>query len=106
LKTGTLSVNAFCITEHANLDRITVYYRDFEPGKGQITIVCYGEAWTVYWGAMGTRDILKFFVECDTDYLTGRLMGSQFQKHPKGYEIYLSRIVNAIKDELKAEVQP
>jgi hypothetical protein len=107
MKTGTLSVNAFCVTDHANLDRITVYYHDFEPGKGQITIVCYGEAWTAYWGAMGNRDVLKFFVECDLCYLVGRLMGAQFQKHTKGHEMYLTRIVSAIRTELQArEVLP
>jgi len=107
MKTGILSVNAFCVTDHANLDRITVYYHDFEPGKGQVTIVCYGEAWTAFWGAMGTRTILQFLTECDISYIVGRLMGAQFQKHTKGHDVYLTRIVTAIRDELKTpEVLP
>jgi hypothetical protein len=31
-----------------------------------------------------------------------RLTGAQFQKHTKGHEQYLTRIVRAIKDDLKA----
>lgn len=53
------------------LDTITVFWRNWEPGKGEVTIYCYGSAWTAYFGAMA---------------------GNTIQ-----YEKYLSRIVSAIK---------
>ncbi len=104
MKSGLLQIKAFQVTDHAGLDPITVFYQDFEPGKGQITITCYGEAWTAYWGAMG-KGILQFFKMADQGYLVNRLLGAQFQKRTKGHETYLGRIVDAIKEELKDEVQ-
>lgn len=93
-------VEAVTVTEIPALDPIQVFWVDFNPGQGQVTINCYGEAWTAYWGAMGGRNVKQFFKECDLDYLTNRLLGAQFQKHTSGHKTYLARIIKAIKETL------
>jgi len=98
----TLTVEAFVIEGAAGLDPVAVFWQDVEPGKGHVTIHCYGEAWTAWWGAMGDRSIKQFFAHADDGYIVNRLTGAQFQKHTKGHEQYLTRIVRAIKDDLKA----
>lgn len=61
------------ISEIENLDPVTVFLEDFGPSQGRITIGCWGESWTSYWGAMGGRTISRFFAECDEHYLAGNL---------------------------------
>jgi hypothetical protein len=57
-----------------DLDPIHVILEDFDPGKGKITITCFDECWTNYWGAMGAgRTIQSFFITCDEHYLAGKL---------------------------------
>ncbi len=84
-----------------DLDPIQVYWRDLGVGKGYVTIVCYGEAWTGYWGAMGGLTIKEFFLFADVEYIANRIQGAQFQKHTPGHMTYLKRIVRAIKDAMK-----
>lgn len=55
------------------LDPVTIYLEDFEPGKGMITMLCYGKAWTSYWGGMGTDNIAQFFCGCDEHYIAKNL---------------------------------
>jgi hypothetical protein len=56
-----------------SLDPIDIVLENFEPGKGRITIRCWGRAWTSYWGAMSGRSIDQFFCSCDEHYLAGCL---------------------------------
>jgi hypothetical protein len=64
------------------LDPIRVTIDDIEPGKGRITIECYGKAWASYWGAMGDKTIAQFVASCDNQYLiqnlTENLRGTRF----------------------------
>lgn len=55
------------------LDPIEVLVDDYEPGKGKITITCYGKAWTASWFAMSDQTISQFFRRCGNDYLIGYL---------------------------------
>ena len=55
------------------LDPITVFLEDFGPRKGQITIKCWNEVWSSYWGGMGDRNIAQFFCSCDHHYLAKNL---------------------------------
>ncbi|HHZ1080647.1 TPA: hypothetical protein ACV98Q_000332 [Yersinia enterocolitica] len=55
------------------LDPIEVLVDDYEPGKGKITITCYGKAWTASWFAMSGQTISQFFRRCGNDYLIGYL---------------------------------
>ncbi|MBJ2139861.1 hypothetical protein JC796_03885 [Delftia acidovorans] len=54
-------------------DPIRVTLDDIEPGRGRITVECYGRAWASYWGAMGDQGIAQFFASCDNHYLIGNL---------------------------------
>ncbi|CAK2173495.1 hypothetical protein VCRA2119O240_50162 [Vibrio crassostreae] len=61
------------ITEVENIDPIEVYLEDLEPHKGQITLNCWGNSWTAFWGGMGSRLITEFFRDCNLGYLVGCL---------------------------------
>lgn len=60
------------ISEVPNLDPITVYMEDYEPGKGKITVECYGQSWSAYWGGMSGRTVGEFFCSCDEGYISNR----------------------------------
>jgi len=61
------------ISKINGLDPITVFLEDLGPQQGQITIKCYDEIWSSYWGGMGDRNIAKFFCSCDHHYLANKL---------------------------------
>lgn len=63
------------LTDVPSLDPIDVMLEDFEPGKGRITIRCYTESWTAYWGAMSGRTVSDFFCSCDNGYIASYLAG-------------------------------
>ena len=44
------------------LDPVTAFLEDFEPGRGQLTLVCWGRSWTHFWGAMGNGATLREFL--------------------------------------------
>lgn len=96
-------VEAMVVSDHANLDSITVFWQDFGPGSGQVTIYCWGEAWTSYWGGMDKDTIKSFFAKASAEYLIHKLQGAQFQKRNKQHDKYLERIIAAIKQELAVE---
>lgn len=54
-----------------------VYQYDDKPShisrQGKITIECYGESWSAYWGGMGDRTVSQFFSDCSVDYIAGCL---------------------------------
>jgi hypothetical protein len=100
-----LNVESIEISGIPALDPISVYWEDYGDGRGRVTITCYGEAWTAYWGAMEKDTIKSFFSYVDVDYITNRLQGAQFQKHTVGHFTYLKRIVTAIKSALNEPPQ-
>lgn len=55
------------------LDPIRVVLEDLEPRKGRITLSCFDQAWTAYWGGMGDRTMAQFFARCSPDYLVRNL---------------------------------
>lgn len=57
------------------LDPILVVIRDFAPGRGQLTVECYGSAWSCWWGAMGDgKTVLEFLRGCDAEYVANCLI--------------------------------
>lgn len=56
-----------------DLDPISVYLEDFGLGRGKITITCFDQSWTNYWGAMAERSMAEFFLDASVDYLTHKL---------------------------------
>ncbi len=95
-----ISVDAVYLTEVPGLDPIHVFWQNLEPGQGYCTILCYGSAWTVYFGAMGGDAIQKFFHEASVEYLV-RKMGNA--KALKRDNAYLERVINAVKEYLNGE---
>ena len=56
------------------LDPISVIVENFGPGAGKITITCFGEAWSNYWGCMDEQHTLEsFFCKADKHYIAGKL---------------------------------
>lgn len=86
------------------LDRIKVITEDFEKGKGQITIVCYGRAWTSFWGGMGQHDISGFVASMDAEYVADNLLSGMqegLKRYRKYEHAYVVRIVRAVQEALR-----
>lgn len=79
MKIESTQVRQLTISEAPGLDPIQVVVNnlggstDESSGKGQISIACYGKAWTAYWGGMGKRTLEQFFLDCNVHYLANRL---------------------------------
>jgi hypothetical protein len=75
------------------LDPITYIMRDFQPGRGELVVWCYGKAWTAYWGSMGDRTIRQFLLDCYDDYIATKLEPDND---------YVLRIVRAVQAHMRA----
>lgn len=73
MKIESKKVDTLRITEVKGLDPITVMLENFEPGKGKITIECFGESWTASWGAMSGDTVQQFVCRTDDHYLAKNL---------------------------------
>lgn len=71
MKVEKSDVLAFTISEVERLDPVRVMIENYEPGKGRITITCYGKAWTGAWFAMGGDTVQQFIKRVSNDYLIG-----------------------------------
>lgn len=71
MKIESSKATKLLISEVVNLDPITVFLEDYEPGKGKITVSCWGKSWTAYWGGMSGDDVATFFCRVDTHYIIG-----------------------------------
>lgn len=88
---------------HPNgLDPITVYVEEYRPGSSRITVQCYAQAWTAYWGAHGARPVERFVASADADYVADGLVwgnnGLMLKSREKHHRAYLLRIVRAMQD--------
>lgn len=66
-----IDVLSFVITGAERLDPVRVMIENYEPGKGRITITCYGKAWTAAWFAMDGDDVQTFIKRVSNEYLIG-----------------------------------
>ncbi|QJT78208.1 hypothetical protein [Citrobacter freundii] len=73
MKVEKLDVLSFVLTHLERLDPVRVMIENYEPGKGRVTITCYGKAWTAAWFAMGGDDVQTFIKRVSNDYLIGCL---------------------------------
>lgn len=95
------AAHVFTIRDAAGLDPITVTLMDFDQGRGNFIVECYGTAWATYWNAMGEgQRLATFILRADTGYIVTRL---RRPRELKREEAYLTRIVEAIKAALKQE---
>lgn len=65
------NIISITITGAERLDPIRVMIENYEPGKGRITVTCYGNAWTGAWFAMGGDTVQEFIQRVSNDYLIG-----------------------------------
>lgn len=73
VEVATAHVTALRLTGLDNLDPITVYLDNPEPGRGWITIRCWDACWAAGWPSMAGRRVEEFFVERDDHYLAKAL---------------------------------
>lgn len=99
MNTEMTAVQCIDILDAPGLDPITVFLRDKSPRKGSITITCFGQAWTAYWGAMGCNHVREFVLSCGDDYVANSLSPSR--KTTKREDAYLLRIVKAVREALR-----
>ncbi|MHB5980529.1 hypothetical protein ACYCCC_01525 [Klebsiella pneumoniae] len=66
-----MDVLSFSITGAERLDPVRVMIENYEPGKGRITVTCYGQAWTGAWFAMGGYSVQEFIKRVSNEYLIG-----------------------------------
>ena len=95
---GVGAVTRFYIEDAEALDPVTVILEDFQAGVGRITIICWGEVWTSFWGAMSGQSVSEFFMNGGAEYLANRLLNGQ--RSTKAKRVYLLRIVEAVKTAL------
>lgn len=73
MKLEIKKITQLVLSDLYRLDPVRVALENIEPGKGRITITCYGKSWSSYWGGMGGGTVEEFFVGCTNDYLIGNL---------------------------------
>ena len=93
-----------------DLDHVTAFLEDFEPGRGQLTLVCWGRAWPQFWGAMGDGcSLAEFLTSASTGYLVDKLMlprDVMLKSAERLEERWLTQIVEALKTQLRAASTP
>lgn len=85
------------------LDPVTVFVEQFGPTASRITVQCYAQAWTAFWGSHGEQTVEEFVCSCNAEYVTSNLKwgqnGLMLKTRQKDQWKYLLRIVEAIKIE-------
>lgn len=79
MNTVKTTTETYIITHAHALDPITVYVTNYKPGQGKITIDCYGQAWTAYWGGMGEQNLQQFFLSANNAYIAGKMLSTTQQ---------------------------
>lgn len=96
------------IRDVEGLAPITVFLEDVREGVGAITIICRDRAWQASWGGMGEQKVSEFVAACRAQYLLDKL-NPQLEGASRAKlreNLYLARIVNAVKRRLAQPVQP
>lgn len=62
-------VTKLTITGLPDLDPVHVFIDDMNANRGRVTITCFDESWSHYWGSIGSATITEFFCSCDEHYL-------------------------------------
>ena len=103
MKNERKSVTMLDVTDAPGLDRIKIIAEDYGQGRGQLAIICWGRAWSAYWGGMGS-DITRFVLAMDAEYIAENLVRGQVEglKRNRSHEMkYLVRIVEAVKQAMR-----
>jgi len=87
------------ILDAPDLDPITVFIEEPEPGKARITIEVYGDDWSYYWGNMGAGVTAREFFN-DIPYLANKFCRGDTREPDYGK---LARFIGMDEDELKTQ---
>lgn len=104
IKTNPAKLESIRIEGAQALDPVTVFFEDFGDNMGRVTVVCYGECWTAFFGSMGRETIRDFVKTSPASYLADKLMpcpGKMKVKEFKTQASYVRRIVDAVQSALK-----
>lgn len=71
IKVEKINVLSFIVTGADRLDPVRVMIENIEPGRGLITITCFGKSWNAGWGSMGGDTVQDFIKRVSNDYLIG-----------------------------------
>jgi hypothetical protein len=85
------------------LDAVTVFWENYGPGRGSVTLVCWGCAWNCSFFGMDDKTIKQFFQTSGTDYLIKKLGITPHLYQRKRDYAYLGRIIDAVKAHLKEQ---
>lgn len=103
MKVEKSDVLAFTISDAERLDPVRVMIENYEPGKGRITVTCYGQAWTGAWFAMGGDTVQEFIKRVSNDYLIGclapRLESSVDDDNDANLEFVKSQIIKLRREQ-------
>lgn len=93
------------------LDPIAVYVEQFGPTASRITVQCYAQAWTAYWGSHGEAGVEAFIASCSADYIAdnllwGRSESTMLKQFRKSHRDYVVRIAAAIRSEFAERAKP
>ena len=73
MKITETKVTKKLLTDLKALDPVTFIAEDLGDERGKLTVDCFGQAWTAYWGAMGCDSVTEFINDCDVHYLANKL---------------------------------
>lgn len=83
------------------LDPVTVYVEQYRPGSSRMTVQCYAQAWTAFWGSHGHNPLEEFVCSAHAEYVADGLKwgnnGLILKRREKDSYTYLVRIVRAIQ---------
>ena len=77
MKITESQVRKLTLTDIDSLDPVSVFLEDFGVGQGRVTIECFGDAWSYYWGAMGDSNLIEFLKDANADYISNKLFNGQ-----------------------------
>jgi hypothetical protein len=72
MKITESTVRKFTINDVPRLDPIIVYLDKYSEKEGRITIQCWNQVWSNYWGAM-SEPLMDFFINSHAAYIIGKL---------------------------------
>ena len=93
----------FTISDVKDLDLVTVFIQDLGPGRGKLTVECYGHAWSTYWGGMGDQTVRQFLLGVDTTYVATKLVSGLQRVVTRREERWVGTIVDAVLRAIREE---
>ena len=103
MKVQESKADVLTITGVDGLDPITVFLQDLGPGEGRLTISCYGQSWSAFWGGMGIgRTVRQFLLTTDTTYVLDKLVGGLQRAVSRREKLWALKIVDVVLHAIRA----